>query len=477
MLLVESAAIADAAATSPTVADIFARHEAAVGYSLADGKEAPSIAYWTSSWKDVEGDPDGSMTVVHQAGAYYRFDSTYLGSITTGGFNGSTFWYGTSNDCLYPATGYTRPYDITSAIVNSEAFDAALNAKLQQTTDSAYVVRIQPASGIAADVYFNKTTSYIDRVVYDPDGFAVLDQFRDYRAEGPVTVAHTRQSYDTTSTLTEFHWNAQFDPSELAPPATHRFLWLPTSGTTTVPFDQHGGVVIEASVDGQGGHMLLNTSTEGIQLSKHFAKIAGLKLPENSKVFEASPTVGAIDVGDMHLRNIHVDVVNGNFYGPYDGILGSDVFSNTIVTIDFDKKTVTFADPASFHDDGSRPSFNLSLDDSVPQMMVTANGKSSFPVVVASGDMFQMTLHDKFVDAHRDVTGATSIARYGVLDMLTIGPFSIPKVDVGPTYELEGFSYIPIAPGYLGATVLSAFNMTFDYPDHKLFLTPNGSSH
>ncbi|HEY7981105.1 MAG TPA: hypothetical protein VID19_06450, partial [Candidatus Eremiobacteraceae bacterium] len=77
MLSSARAAAADTAATSPTVTDIFARHEAAVGYSLADGKAAPFIAYWTSSWKDVEGDPDGSMTVVHRAGAYFRFDSTY----------------------------------------------------------------------------------------------------------------------------------------------------------------------------------------------------------------------------------------------------------------------------------------------------------------------------------------------------------------------------------------------------------------
>jgi hypothetical protein len=464
-------AVADTSAASPTTDEIFARHEAAVGYSLGDGKDAPSIAYWTTSWNDGQGHPDHAASIVHQAGAYYRYDSTYLGANQTDGFDGHAFWSGTSNDLISASTGFTRPYFVTRSIVRAEAFDASLKATLKTTTDRAYVVRIQPTDGVSADVYFNRATALIDRVVYAPDGYSVQDSFSDYRAEGPVTIAHTVKFNDSTSKLTEFDWNAQFDQSELAPPTPHRFLWLPATGVATVPFDQHGGVIVDASVNGQGGRMLLDTATNGIALSDHFAKLAGLKLWDNSEFLKAVPIIKTIDVGEMHLRDVHVDVLNTDFDKPYDGIIGGDVFANAVVSIDYDKMLVTFTDPGKFHDDGSRPSVGFTLDDGVPQLTVTANGKTVIPVVVSLGSMFQLAVQRNLVRPHSSVT-YPGIYSGDSISSLTLGPYTIPDVSIAPDYEPDGESFIPVAPGTLGLMILSAFNMTIDYPDRKLFLTP-----
>jgi hypothetical protein len=58
------------------------------------------------------------------------------------------------------------------------------------------------------------------------------------------------------------------------------------------------------------------------------------------------------------------------------------------------------------------------------------------------------------------------------ISSLTLGPYTIPDVSIAPDYEPDGESFIPVAPGTLGLMILSAFNMTIDYPDRKLFLTP-----
>jgi hypothetical protein len=471
LLTAGGSAAADTSSATPKVDEIFARHEAAVGYSLGDGKAAPMIAYWTTTWKDGQGHSDHAEIVTHQAGAFYRKDWSFLGAIESDGFDGRAFWSGTSNDSISAAIGFTRPYDVTSSIVQSEAFDSSLKATVQRITDTAYVVRISPADGVDADVYFNKSTNLIDRVVYAPDAYSVQDTYSDYRAEGPVTIAHTIRFNNTTSTLTQFEWNAQFDASELAPPTPHRFLWLPSNGAASVPFDQHDGVIVNASVNGQGGRMLLDTSTSGIELSEHFARIAGLKLPDNSDYIKASPTVGAIDVGDMHLRDVHVDVVNFDYFGPYEGVLGGDVFANAIVSIDFDKAMVTFTDPAKFHDDGSRPSISFSLDDGVPQSVVIANGKTAIPVVLSSGLMLQFAMRRVF-DPTRKNGIYSGAYPDDTIASLALGPYTIPNVAVSEDIDPDGYSYIPVAPGTLGGTVLSNFNMTFDYPDRKLFLTP-----
>jgi hypothetical protein len=469
-----SLARADATAIPPTVADVFARHEAAVGYSLSDGKAAPFIRYWSSTWKDEIGNPDSATSVDWQAGAFYRYEFTYLGSTSSIGFDGQKFWYGSTNDNVSEETGFARPYRVTASIVYAEAFDSSLNAKYLRSAPPDDIIRIQPPNGVTADVYFNKNTAFIDRVVYDPNGYAVLEQYRDYRAEGPVVVAHTVQYYDTISTLTKFEWNAQFDTTAVNPPTPHQYLWLPASGSTTVPFDNHGGVIIVGSVNGTDGHFLLDSSTDGIKLSKHFAKIGGLKLNENAKAQEAAPTVDSIDVGDMQMRDVHVAVINGNYSGPYDGILGSDVFAKTVVTIDFDKKLVTFQDPSSFHFDGARPSIALTFDDGLPQIPVTANGNATFPAGVSSGLMFLMTMSAGFMAAHPDI--ANSNGKYssiGTIGELAIGPFKVPNVRVFPFEYARGYSNVPVAPAFLGMRVLSSFNMTFDYSDRLLFLTPD----
>src|SRR4029077_3274249 len=144
-------AAADTSGATPSIDEIFARHEAAVGYSLGDGKDAPNIGHWTTTWNDGQGHPDHAVSVIYQAGAYYRSDSTYLGADQTDGFDGRAFWSGTSNDLISASTGFTRPYLVTRSIVRAEAFDASLKATLQNTTDTAYVVRIRPTDGVPAD--------------------------------------------------------------------------------------------------------------------------------------------------------------------------------------------------------------------------------------------------------------------------------------------------------------------------------------
>ena len=186
-----------------TPADIFAKHAAAVGYSLSAGTEKPYVLHETTKWHDKNG--DHVITAVEKrAGAYSFTTVTREGIQRTWGFDGNGFWDADSNGNVANLIGYGRPFDVTWSIIDSEAFDATIDSTIRSTTDADYVVRISPSSGVPADLSFNKTTFLIDSVVVDPGRDNIEESYADYKRFGPVLIATTRKNEDATTTVTDF---------------------------------------------------------------------------------------------------------------------------------------------------------------------------------------------------------------------------------------------------------------------------------
>ena len=122
-------------ADDPTPAAIFQNHAKAVGYSLSDGRSKPFIMDSTASWYDYKNVQHSSDAVLSQAGSIYREDVTYAGSTDSTGFDGTAFWRSSDNGNLTPDTGYSRPFDVTWAVINSEGYDDTFRPRCAEGQD------------------------------------------------------------------------------------------------------------------------------------------------------------------------------------------------------------------------------------------------------------------------------------------------------------------------------------------------------
>src|SRR5215469_13808798 len=158
---------------SVTPQQIFQNHEAAVGYSLGDGKMKPYIMKETTSWLDFRSVMHKEQITRKQIGAYFREDQSYSGASASIGFDGSSFWHASPNAVLTSDDGYSRAFDVTEAVIATESYDESLAPEMRGDQRSDVIVRIHPKGGMTADLYFNHLTWYIDQVIVDPDAAAL----------------------------------------------------------------------------------------------------------------------------------------------------------------------------------------------------------------------------------------------------------------------------------------------------------------
>lgn len=482
------------AADAPTALDIFAKHAAAVGYSLGDARAKPFVAESSQAWVDFKGGHHASLSVRTQAGPYFREDLTYAGSTSYSGFDGTNFWNCSANGNTTGDTGYSRPFDVAWAVVDSEGFDASLAPEMRNLTSTAYVVRIHPLGGMTTDVYFDRNTWLIDQVIVDPEGDAVRQEYADYKPYGPVKVATIRRINRLTITLTKFTWNAPVDQAGMSAPRNVAYAVFPSGGTVVVPFDPHGGVVVEGTINGVSGHFAIDPYITGFTVDPLMAEKAGLVKSTDARFDFNNPEdllatpQATVRVGGLILRDVHIAVFSNNFAEtdtPYDGYLGLDLFAKAVTSINFDARTVTFTDPAIFAPPTNVFALPLALDGGSAETVATVNGSENLHLQLSFGFQARLGLWQTYMQRHPDVAhsigalvtlSGPSPGQTGIIKSLKIGPYEQDSVSVTPLGFPDGESFDTGGEGILGEGVLSAFNLTVDYPDLEIFLSPTKRS-
>jgi tetratricopeptide (TPR) repeat protein len=104
------------------------------------------------------------------------------------------------------------------------------------------------------------------------------------------------------------------------------------------------GYGLKVNVNGKSSTLLLDTGAGGIMINKRLAEKAGIKQLATIKfggigdAGERSGYIGyadSIKVGELEFRNCLVEVSEKRFLGDEDGLIGANVFSRYLVTIDF----------------------------------------------------------------------------------------------------------------------------------------------
>ena len=305
--------------------------------------------------------------------------------------------------------------------------------------------------------------------------------------------------------------NEAFDSTKFSPPglAGRTIAWKSTRDTVVAPMTYScKTVVVRVSINGaEPEDFVLDTGAALTVLDEDYARRLGLRLEGQGAVQGVAATAGIqwARIGSIAVRGrgassatLHefkaavLDLAVGQqmlLWRKPAGILGADFLSRFAVRLDYDARTVTFFDPASFQYAGSGAALPMELYDGIPVLDVTLNGKCAGKFIVDVGNAFHFTVHGTLVRScgmmgtlsRREVEVAGGGAGGGFvgtlcrLDSLRIGPYAWADPVAALTLHTQGLLGSHDVAGNIGNTVLERFHTTIDYANHVLYLEPGRS--
>jgi TPR repeat protein len=172
---------------------------------------------------------------------------------------------------------------------------------------------------------------------------------------------------------------------------------------------------------------------------------------------------------------------------PLAGILGYDLLSHLVVTIDYVNKKITFQKPGTFKPDPAIESIPFSNRGVYPFVQAGIGSEADMCkgwFLVDSGGGNTLTLTKVFQEANPNVkieqavkTGGVGLGGIdysfdGKCPRLTLGRIVLLNPIATLSSQKQG-NWQTLGGGSIGEGILDRFDVTFDSPDERLFLKPN----
>jgi predicted aspartyl protease len=341
-------------------------------------------------------------------------------------------------------------------------------------------------------------------------------EFTQYRPVGgtlwPFKQVLSVDSAETTETdLKSVDLSTEVADSAFFAPSTNSVAHL--SKEIVVPFDyaQHEIVLKGRFVTGEEMEFLLDTGASDTLIDRrvaaeHFlpkdgtfniAAMSGMVAAENSVVKRLE--IGKLIINDIPVKIIDLSGQSKHLGRQVSGIIGMNVIGRYLVTLDYSKPAMTFADA----DDGARPNVKpvAFVKNEAPYVSVGLNNKESCNFLVDTGAAFNH-MPESFAKHYitGDASGKHFIEGTGldgqpvrlgtvVLDSVILGGFAARKISF--TYPARGDSsaqsgssssssvaqktgfFQDSSCGILGNPFWQNFVVTLDWKYQRLFLRNN----
>lgn len=297
-----------------------------------------------------------------------------------------------------------------------------------------------------------------------------------------------------------------------APPpakATYRF----TSGdhAPAIPFELNSNkIYFRARVENSPPlWFILDSGSPFTVLDIDTARRLGLplmdvKTADSSGAGEGKETSGRTKFKVVHLpgldffpantQAIALDRVIAGFEGRHpDGLIGGELFSRLVVEIDYERHTLHFYDPATFHYTGTGTSIPITIQDwmFVKATVTTEDGtplEGSF--LVDTGVRLALTLNTPFVNTnHLLTTGGKKVKTVlgggvggavehylGRIKSLKFGSLTIDSPVTTFSQDSKSVFAVDAFQGLIGAEILKRYRVFVDYPHNRLILEPGPHS-
>jgi Aspartyl protease/PDZ domain len=289
-----------------------------------------------------------------------------------------------------------------------------------------------------------------------------------------------------------------------SPPPSYRF----SSGgaTLNIPVEliANGLVLVRAKVNGHPGWFILDNATQGFTIDRDYAREIALESSGSatargggSKVIEAG-VVRDVQIGlpglDLTHRNLVVielkplEPIIGH---EVDGIIGSRLFDDFIVAVDYQHRWVSVYLPKEYQPSREGTALPVRVDQhGFPFIDATIALPGVEPIVgsflIDGGANTYADVYKTFSDAHHvpppgmklleepgTSTGGTTQSRDGRADRIGVGPYSIKNPPITFAQDTEGLMAATDYAGLVGAEFLERFTVVFDNPGKRIWLTPN----
>jgi hypothetical protein len=294
-----------------------------------------------------------------------------------------------------------------------------------------------------------------------------------------------------------------FGQESLSPPS---YAFSSGGATLNIPIDvvANGLVFVRTKVNNRPGWFILDNATQGFTVDRDFARKLSLQSGSTAVARGGGPTKIEADI----LRNVqisfpglkltHRNLVEIDLKSleptvghEVDGIIGSRLFDDFVVAIDYHRRSLSIYSPHYYRPSGQEKALPVSIDDHGFQFInATIVLPEVEPITTAflidGGSNTYADIYKPFCDAHHirtpsmklldepgTSTGGTTRARDGRANQITIGPYSVKKPPITFAQDTEGLMAAKDYAGLIGAEFLERFSVVFDNTGKRIFLTPN----
>ncbi len=475
----------------PDSATIRERSSAAVGAEPPNYHEV--VTYTTPS--------SSGKTETFQRGSDYRVIDDEGPLHTESGMVGGERWHQNAN-------GHTvMEYDDRAAPGREER---TTTVRRVTTPVDAYLVTRLTKGGYGTREYFDPTTYYpIRRENVQPSG-TIVYEYGAFKAFAKRHLASHWTRLDVASKeLTTFDRTVFTDDDPGADavalrPNRRRLVEFPESvGTVDLAarLTEDDQWIVRVMIGDRGLDFTLDTGASDIAIDGGVAKQLGLQLVNPSvnasnagRYASGSVIVPEMRVGDLTLHGAVVDIAPLAFdvgdAVKSVGLLGFDFLAESQFTLDYEHKriTVTRYEDARPPSDPRTQMLPIRLNSEQPYVTTTVNGVTTDRMIFDTGAAGSMMFFDSFTRRHPDALPerdrrAGSQEFFGVGGAFKTAPYLVPHLLVGRFDFTDFIAYKTISAavydtsddGVLGPDFFRIFTVGLDYPNGRIFLTPNRS--
>jgi PDZ domain/Aspartyl protease len=286
-----------------------------------------------------------------------------------------------------------------------------------------------------------------------------------------------------------------------APPPSYQFSSDGASLQIPVEIVAGGLVFVQAKVNDHPGWFIVDNGTQGFVVDRDYARHNSLQSSGSAVTREVgSDARQAGMVQDVHISLPGLELTHRNLVlielksvepavgHAVDGIIGSRLFDDFVVVVDYEHHWLSVYAPNNYRPTGSEKVLPVRVDqhgfqyiDASIALPGAAPVAGSF--LIDGGANYYANIYKPFSDAHHIppstmkllVEPGMSPSRDGRADRIDIRPYSVKNPPITFAQDTEGLMAAKDYPGLVGAKFLERFTVVFDSPGKRILLTPNGS--
>jgi hypothetical protein len=266
-------------------------------------------------------------------------------------------------------------------------------------------------------------------------------------------------------------------------------------------------IYMQASLNGsQPLWMMLDTGSSVTVFDEPVSKTLGIRFLGEGNAYgpgqgssqkltfasHATLSFAGAELGDQTVATLPLEWFSREVGRSTDGFLGSNVFRNYVVEIDYANQVLHLHDPATYSYSGSGQRLPLQfIWDNIPsvraQVVAQDGTEVSGVFLIDSGATSALWLTKAFSNAHPEVLSAKDTievpnvvavggelsARVGWVPAIRLGEFVVSMPFTQFSQNTSGILATPDLAGIIGAQMLRRFTVIFDYAHREMILEPN----